>query len=271
MHTPFDKILSSLTARETGAQPSTQEAHAFESVDGLPELSVTAWRRVGFEKLLLLQRSILRSLKTYNNIIVSRFPDGKTTLLCLAGFATVMRNSAGDPQTPAIRDSLLAAEVFSTAPTGDHSTDTSVPSSAVKPLVLMVMPSAEAAREAGAFLDLLLGLHGSSCTAFVGDVLTQPDSTALGKWPAAVIGTTDSLLGLVERGHLNLSEVHYLAIDDFHICSQNESFGPFLHILHERLPECEVHVTTSSMTQDLVVPIMTLIKPTSPMPRVVEM
>ncbi|KAG9734907.1 hypothetical protein KCU73_g10645, partial [Aureobasidium melanogenum] len=201
-----------LTTRETGAEPSPEEARAFEPVDGLPELAVTALRRAGFEELLPSQKHILQSIKirkdrrTNNNkVIASRFAAGKTTVLYLAGFVAIMRCSDDDSQPPSIEDTPPSTEISPAATSSEKSHNPMPSSAAAKPLVLMVSPFAEIAREAGAFLDLLLTFHGSSCATFAGEVLAEPDFTALSKWPTAVVGTFDRLFDLIELGRLNLS------------------------------------------------------------------
>ncbi|KAG9676366.1 hypothetical protein KCU99_g2719, partial [Aureobasidium melanogenum] len=267
-----------LTARETGAESSPEEARAFEPVDGLPELAVTALRRAGFEELLPSQKYVLESIKirkdrrTNNNkVIASRFAAGKTTVLCLAGFVAIMRCSDDDSQPPSSEDTPLSTEISPAATSSEKSHNSMPSSAAAKPLVLMVSPFAEIAREAGAFLDLLLTFHGSSCATFAGEVLAEPDFTALSKWPTAVVGTFDRLFDLIELGRLNLSELVYLAIDDLDSCLKDGSFKSFLQVLSEKLPECQVIASCSSMTQDLVAPVLTLIKPNSPITAVVRM
>ncbi|KAH0030629.1 hypothetical protein KCU82_g10382, partial [Aureobasidium melanogenum] len=207
----------------------------------------------------------------HHKVIVSRFAAGKTTLLCLAGFVAVMRCSDGDSQPPTTGGSPPGAGTSHAAPPSENSNNTRPSSAAAKPSVLMAVPLSENARDAGAFLDQLLRCHGRSCTAIVGDVLTEAGFTALSKWPTAVIGTFDKLLDLIAHGHLDLSGLLYLAIDDLDTCLQDESFNSFLQFLHKRLPECQVVVTSSSMTQYLVAPVLTLIKPSSPIPAVVRM
>ncbi|KAH0323558.1 hypothetical protein KCU74_g8433, partial [Aureobasidium melanogenum] len=93
--------------------------------------------------------------------------------------------------------------------------------------------------DAGVFLEQLLKCHGNSYAAIVGDELAEADFTALRKWPTAVIGTFDRLLGLMEHGYLNLSQLVYLAIDDLDTCLQDVTFNSFLQFLHENLPECQ--------------------------------
>ncbi|KAG9602935.1 hypothetical protein KCU77_g1981, partial [Aureobasidium melanogenum] len=258
-----------LAASETGAESSPEEARAFKLVDGLSELAVTTLRCAGFEKLLPSQKHVLESIEfrndrrtSHHKVIVSRFAAGKTTLLCLAGFVAVMRCSDDDFQPPTTEGSPPGAGISHAAPPSENSSNTSPSSAAANPSVLMAVPLPENARDAGAFLDQLLKYHGSSCAAIVGDVLTEADFTALSKWPTAVIGTFDKLLDLIVHGHLDLSGLLYLAIDDL---------DTSLQVLHKRLPECQVVVTSSSMTQDLVAPILTLIKPNSPLPAVVRM
>lgn len=278
LHTTSNDIISLLTARETGAESSPEDAHAFEPVDGLPELAVTTLRRAGFEELLPSQKYVLESIEfrndrrtSHHKVIASRFAAGKTTLLCLAGFVAVMRCSDDDSQPPTTEGSPPGAGTSHAAPPGENSYNPTPSLAAAKPSVLMAVPSPEIAREAGAFLDLLLTFHGSSCATFAGEVLAEPDFTALSKWPTAVVGTFDRLFDLIELGRLNLSELVYLAIDDLDTCLKDESFNSFLQVLHNKLPECQVVVTSSSMTQDLVAPVLTLIKPNSPLPAVVRM
>lgn len=263
-----------MAAHETDAGP----AHPFEPVDGLPELAVTAFRRAGFEKLSLSQKHILgsieigRDLQTKDNrVIASHFASGKTTVLCLIGSTVIMRCSDGDTQPPRMQTSSDGTEFSSAPPHSGNTYTTGSSSAAAKPLVLIISPFAETAREAGAFLDLLLTFHGSSCATFAGDVLDEPDFFALSKWPAAVVGTFDRLLDLIEPGHMDLSGILFLAIDDLDVCIQNESFDSFLQVLHEKLPECQVIVTSSNMTQDLVAPVTTLTKSSSPISSVVRM
>lgn len=100
------------------AGPSSEEPHGLEPVDGLPELSATALRRAGIEKLLPSQKHVLESIQFRENrrtdhhkVIVSRFAAGKTTLLCLAGFVAVMRCSDGDSQPLTIQDSPPGVEL----------------------------------------------------------------------------------------------------------------------------------------------------------------
>ncbi|KAH0389346.1 hypothetical protein KCU92_g283, partial [Aureobasidium melanogenum] len=274
----LDRPKALLTARETGTESSPEEARAFEPVDGLPELAVTALRRAGFEELLPSQKYVLESIEfrndrrtSHHKVIASRFAAGKTTLLCLAGFVAVMRCSDDDSEPPTTEGSPPSAGTSHAAPPGENSYNPRPSLAAVKPSVLMAVPSPEIAREAGAFLDLLLTFHGSSCATFAGEVLAEPDLTALSKWPTAVVGTFDRLFDLIELGRLNLSELVYLAIDDLDTCLKDESFSSFLQVLHNKLPECQVVVTSSSMTQDLVAPVLTLIKPNSPTPSVVRM
>ncbi|KAH0256917.1 hypothetical protein KCU91_g16674, partial [Aureobasidium melanogenum] len=207
---------------------------------------------------------------SHHKVIVSRFAAGKTTLLCLAGFVAVMRCSDGDSQPPTT-ESSPGAGTSHAAPPSENSYNTRPSSAAAKPAVLMAVPLSENARDAGAFLDQLLRCHDRSCAAIVGDVLTEADFTALSKWPTTVIGTFDKLLDLIAHGHLDLSSLLYLAIDDLDTCLQDESFNSFLQFLHKRLPECQVVVTSSSMTQYLVAPVLTLIKPNSAIPAVVRM
>ncbi|KAG9843231.1 hypothetical protein KCU98_g8184, partial [Aureobasidium melanogenum] len=234
-------------------------------------------RRAGFEKLLPSQKYVLESIEfrndrrtSHHKVIVSRFAAGKTTLLCLAGFVAVMRCSDGDSQPPTTEGSPGAGTSHA-APPSENSYNTRPPSAAAKPSVLMAVPLPENARDAGTFLDQLLRCHGSSCAVIVGDVLTEADFTALSKWPTAVIGTFDKLLDLIVHGHLDLSGLLYLAIDDLDTCLQDESSNSFLQVLHKKLPECQVVVTSSSMTQDLVAPVLTLLEPSSPLPAVVRM
>ncbi|KAH0340597.1 hypothetical protein KCU81_g6723, partial [Aureobasidium melanogenum] len=262
----------------TRTESSPEGLHGFEPVYGLPELSVTALRRAGIEKLLPSQKHVLESVQFIENrradhhrVIISRFAAGKTTLICLASFVAVMRCSAGDSQPPTFKESPSSAELPPAAPPSENSYNTRHSSAVAKPLVLIVVPFPENARDAGVFLEQLLKCHGNSYAAIVGDELAEADFTALRKWPTAVIGTFDRLLGLVEHGYLNLSQLVYLAIDDLDTCLQDVTFNSFLQFLHENLPECQVIITSSCMTLDLVIPVLTLIGQSSPIPAVVRM
>ncbi|KAH0364855.1 hypothetical protein KCU65_g6511, partial [Aureobasidium melanogenum] len=275
---PADVIV--LPPRRTASDPlehNLSVESAFEPVNGPPELAVAALRRAaGFETLLLSQKHVLESIQfekgrrsDHHKVLVSRFAAGKTTLLCLAGFVAVMRRPNDDSQPPTLE--RPGAEISHAAPPSEDSYNTSHSSTAAKPSVLMVVPFPENARDAGALLDQLLECHGSSCATVTGDVLAEVDLTALRKWPTAVIGTFERLLDLIELGLMDPSGLLYLAIDDLDVFLQNESFNQFLQALHERLPECQVVVTSSSMTQDLVAPVLKLIKPSSPIPDIVRM